>query len=60
MESYRKFILSGIIFIVIGTTFNIVFKDTIDTLGTVLIGVGGLFFIIGMSKKGKEVEKKNK
>jgi len=45
-ETYRK--------------FTTTLKDTVGSLGTVLIAVGGLFFIIGMSKKRKEDERNNK
>jgi Sec-independent protein secretion pathway component TatC len=59
-ETYRKFIFIGIIIIALGITFTTTFKDTVGSLGIVLIAVGGLFFIIGMSKKRKEDEQKNK
>jgi len=59
-ETYRKFIFIGIIIIALGITFTTTLKDTVGSLGTVLIAVGGLFFIIGMSKKRKEGERNNK
>lgn len=58
MEKYRKFIFIGIIIIALGITFSTTLKDTVGSLGTVFIAVGGLFFIIGMSKKRREVERK--
>jgi Sec-independent protein secretion pathway component TatC len=58
-ETYRKFIFIGIIIIALGITFTTTLKDTVGSLGTVLIAVGGLFFIIGMSKKRKEDERNN-
>ncbi|OZV70114.1 hypothetical protein [Winogradskyella aurantia] len=58
--NYRRFIFIGIIIIALGITFTTTLKDTVGSLGTVLVAVGGLFFIIGMSKKRKEDEQKNK
>lgn len=58
--NYRRFIFIGIIIIALGITFTTTLKDTVGLLGTVLVAVGGLFFIIGMSKKRKEDEQKNK
>ncbi len=58
-ETSRKFIFIGIIIIALGITFTTTLKDTVGSLGTVLIAVGGLFFIIGMSKKRKEDERNN-
>jgi len=54
LESYRRFIFIGIIVISLGITFSTTLEDTVGSLGTVFIAVGGLFFIIGMSKKQKE------
>ena len=58
--NYRRFIFIGIIIIALGITFTTTLKDTVGLLGTVLVAVGGLFFIIGMSKKRKEDEQRNK
>jgi len=60
LEPYRKFIFIGIIIIALGITFSTSLKDSVGSLGTVFIAVGGLFFIIGMSKKRKEDEQKDK
>ena len=59
LEPSRKFIFIGIIIIALGIIFSETLKDTADSLGTVLISVGGLFFIIGISKKREEDELKN-
>ncbi len=59
-EPYRKFIFIGILIISLGITFSTAMKDTFGALGTVFIAIGGLFFIIGMSKKRKQDEQKNK
>lgn len=56
IKQYKRFIFLGITIIALGVVFNTSLKDTAATLGTVLIAVGGLFFIIGMSKKRKEDE----
>ena len=48
----------GIIIIALGITFSSALKDTVGSLGTVFIAVGGLFFIIGMNMKRKEDERK--
>lgn len=60
IENYRRFIFIGITIIALGIVFTTTLKDTVGSLGTVLVAVGGLFFIIGMSKKRKETEKDNK
>lgn len=60
LEPYRKFIFIGIIIISLGITFSTAMKDTVGSLGTVFIATGGLFFIIGMSKKRKQDEQKDK
>ena len=51
MENYRRYFFMGIIIIALGITFSTTMKDSMGSLGTVLIAVGGLFFIIAMSKK---------
>jgi undecaprenyl pyrophosphate phosphatase UppP len=58
METYRKFILIGIIIIALGITFSSTLKEEVYSLGNVMIAVGGLFLIIGMSKKQKEDKNK--
>jgi len=44
----------GIIILSLGITFNTSMKDSFGSLGIVFIGLGGLFFIIGMNMKRKE------
>jgi predicted Na+-dependent transporter len=60
LEKYRKLIFIGIIIIALGVTISTTIRDTIGSLGTVMIAVGGLFFIMGMSMKRKEDEVKEK
>ncbi|WP_228853497.1 hypothetical protein [Aegicerativicinus sediminis] len=54
LEPYKRYIFLGIIFIALGVSFSTSLGDETGSLGTVFIAVGGLFFIIGMSKKRKE------
>ena len=51
MQDYRKFGYLGIVLIAIGITFTTTLADNYQSLGTTLIALGGLFFIIAMSKK---------
>lgn len=51
--SYKRFIFIGIIILTLGITLNTTLKDSLNSLGTVFIAVGGLFLIIGMRKKMK-------
>lgn len=60
LEPYQRFVLLGIILIALGVTFSTTLKEAVGSLGTVFIAVGGLFLIVGMSKKRKEEERKNK
>ncbi|MCB0665992.1 MAG: hypothetical protein KDC80_09235 [Saprospiraceae bacterium] len=53
--NYRRYILLAITLIALGVTFSNTMEN-VKTLGTVLIAVGGLFFIIGMNQKRKDVE----
>jgi Sec-independent protein secretion pathway component TatC len=53
MKGYRRHIYMGIIIIAVGVSVSTTSEHTI---GTVLIAIGGLFFIIGMSKKRREEE----
>lgn len=53
IEEYQKFIYLGLIVIAIGIIFTTSLKETVGSFGNVLVAVGGLLFIIGMSKKQK-------
>jgi len=59
LEDYKKFIFTGIIIISLGVTFSTTMSNNLGSIGTVLIAVGGLFFIIGMSKKKKSEKQQN-
>ncbi|PLX13460.1 MAG: hypothetical protein C0598_03520 [Marinilabiliales bacterium] len=52
LKDYKKFIFFSIILISLGVTFTNTIDD-VPSLGVVFIAIGGLFFIIGMSKKKK-------
>jgi len=43
LEPYKRFIFIGIIMVALGVTFSITLKETVGSLGTVFIAVGGLF-----------------
>jgi hypothetical protein len=58
LEEYRRFIFAGTIVIALGISFNSGLGENSGSLGTVFVAIGGLLFIIGMSKK-KEEENKN-
>jgi hypothetical protein len=55
--AYRKFIFAGIIVIAMGIAFSTTLKESVGSLGTVFIAIGGLLFIFGMNEKRKEDEK---
>ncbi len=59
LEKYRRYIFIGIVILALGVTFSTTLKDSLGSLGTVFIAIGGLFFIIGMNMKKKEEESKN-
>lgn len=57
---YKRYIFIGILIIALGVTFSTTMKDSLGSLGTVFIAIGGLFFFIGMSKKRKDDEQQEK
>jgi galactitol-specific phosphotransferase system IIC component len=56
MQPYRRYLFIAIVFVALGITFSTTLGDSLNSLGTVCIAVGGLFLIIGLSKKRKEEE----
>ncbi len=60
LGKYKRYVYIGLIAIALGIAFRTVLQDTVGSLGTVFVAVGGLFLIIGMSMKRKENEGKNK
>lgn len=59
MTGYKRMFFLGIIVIALGITFSTSLKEQVGSLGTVLIAVGGLFFIVAMNRKRLE-EKEDK
>jgi hypothetical protein len=57
LEKYKRYIFVGIILIALGVTFSTTVNDNGTSLGSVLIALGGLFFIIGMKQKRDADEK---
>lgn len=55
-SDYRRFIYFGIIIGSLGIVFSTSLSESFGSLGIVFISLGGLFFIIGMSKKRKRQE----
>ena len=53
---YKKIFYISLIFIALGVIFNTVLKESVDSLGTVFIALGGLFLIISFGKKRKSEE----
>jgi len=53
-EKTKTYIFAGIIITALGVIFSTTMSDIFGSLGIVFIAVGGLLFIIGMSKKRKE------
>jgi uncharacterized membrane protein len=51
LEQHKKLIFTGIIIIALGITFTTTMQESMGTVGTVFIAIGGLFFIFGMKKK---------
>ena len=58
MKDYRRAIFIAILLISIGVIHNTILSETSGAAGTVLIAVGGLFFIIGSAKKKHDDGKK--
>jgi hypothetical protein len=57
--TYQRTFFIGLILIGLGITFSTTLKDSVGSLGTVMIAIGGLFFISSMAKKRKEQESKD-
>ena len=54
MESYKRIFFLGIILIALGITLTTTLSEATRPIGVVFIAVGGLFFIIAMSRKKKD------
>lgn len=55
LKGYKRKLYFGIILIALGVVMN---TSLNTSLGTVMLAIGGLFFIIGMRDKRREDEKK--
>ena len=60
MNSYRGFVLAGLIVLSLGIIFNVSLRGSVDTLGNVFITLGVFLLIVGMSKKRKHKNQKEK
>jgi predicted membrane channel-forming protein YqfA (hemolysin III family) len=60
LKGYKRSLFLSAVMVALGITFTTIMKDTLGSVGIVFIAVGGFFFIVGMNKKRKEDEKKNK
>ena len=52
-EKYKRYIFMSIILIALAVVFSTTLKESVSSLGTIFIALGGLFFIIGMRMKRK-------
>ena len=58
LQRYKIIAFAGIIIIALGVTFSTTMKDSDNSIGTVLIAIGGLFLISGLSQKRKSNKEK--
>ena len=56
LKKSQRIIFMGIIIIALGIVLSTTLAEKVGAIGTVLIAVGGLFFIAGMSRKKQEEE----
>ena len=49
--NYRSFIYLGMVIIALSIIVKTSMSDSLGSFGTVMLAVGGLFFIIGMARK---------
>ena len=53
LEKHKQYLFFGMTIIAIGVTLSSVFRSVNNSIGIILIAIGGLFFIIGMNIKKK-------
>ena len=58
MKSSKKIFFTSIIIIALGINFNTVMADSMGSIGTVFIAIGGLLFIAAMARKKDEEKAK--
>ena len=55
LSSYtRRLFIFGMVLIALGVTLTATLKKETGAIGTVMVGIGGLFFIAAMANKRKE------
>jgi len=59
LPKYKRLIFMAIIVVALGVTLSTTMADRVGHLGTVMIAIGGLLLIAGMSLKRKRDEQKN-
>lgn len=58
IENYKRYIFMSILLNALGVTSMVTLKDTLGSLGIVMIAVGGLLLIIGLNMRKKKLRKK--
>jgi len=52
-EGFSRYLFLSTILVVLGIIFTTVFKNIYGIMGIVFIAVGGVLFVIGITKKDK-------
>lgn len=60
IENYKRYIFMSILLNALGVTSMVTLKDTLGSLGIVMIAVGGLLLIIGLNMRKKKLRKKGR
>jgi Sec-independent protein secretion pathway component TatC len=60
LKRHKQYLYLSAIIIALGITFTTIFNDTVGIIGIIFIVIGGLFFVIGMSKKRNQDKRKDK
>ena len=58
IENYKRYIFASIVLNALGITSTVSFKDSLGSLGIIMIAVGGLLLIIGLNLRKKKLRKK--
>lgn len=54
MFGYRRTLYIGMIMIALGIVFTTTLSEKVGSVGIVFIAIGGLLFIVGMTRKKRE------
>lgn len=54
---YQKYLFTGILLVLVGLVCTMALKDPLEPIGNILVAIGGLLVVFGLSKK-KRSEKK--